>query len=249
MKAAVTVPVTVKCRLGIDDQDPDEALGCFCQRGQGGRRRRADRACAQGLAQRPVAEGEPRSSATRLCARFPAESGVSAPRSFSTAASPPSSGTCRAWRLGRRDDGPCGISGAVAVAGCRSAVFGEPAPFSANDGRMALIPYIERELDRACGSCHYPPCTRPVPRGPGARAFRRHLATEAVKPGASASVMADAMALVVDRRRRFGAHRRPSLSMLALRIHWKFLGEKSGSFCQPAICSRSILVLYLRLVT
>jgi tRNA-dihydrouridine synthase A len=35
---------------------------------------------------------------------------------------------------------------------------------------------------------------------PGARAFRRHLATEAVKPGASASVMADALALVLDSR-------------------------------------------------
>ena len=34
---------------------------------------------------------------------------------------------------------------------------------------------------------------------PGARAFRRHLATEAVKPGAGAGVMADALALVVDR--------------------------------------------------
>ena len=35
---------------------------------------------------------------------------------------------------------------------------------------------------------------------PGARAFRRHLATEAVKPGANASVMADALALVLDRQ-------------------------------------------------
>nr|BAT28274.1 tRNA-dihydrouridine synthase A [Aureimonas frigidaquae] len=26
MKAAVTIPVTVKCRLGVDDQDPEEAL-------------------------------------------------------------------------------------------------------------------------------------------------------------------------------------------------------------------------------
>ena len=26
MKAAVTVPVTVKCRLGVDDQDPEVAL-------------------------------------------------------------------------------------------------------------------------------------------------------------------------------------------------------------------------------
>jgi tRNA-dihydrouridine synthase A len=34
---------------------------------------------------------------------------------------------------------------------------------------------------------------------PGARAFRRHLATEAVKPGACAQVLAEALALVVDR--------------------------------------------------
>jgi tRNA-dihydrouridine synthase A len=34
---------------------------------------------------------------------------------------------------------------------------------------------------------------------PGARAFRRHLATEAVKPDATAAVMADALALLLDR--------------------------------------------------
>jgi tRNA-dihydrouridine synthase A len=35
---------------------------------------------------------------------------------------------------------------------------------------------------------------------PGARAFRRHLATEAVKRDAGAAVMADALALVLDSR-------------------------------------------------
>ena len=33
---------------------------------------------------------------------------------------------------------------------------------------------------------------------PGARAFRRHLATEAVKPGAGAAVLTEALALVID---------------------------------------------------
>jgi len=33
---------------------------------------------------------------------------------------------------------------------------------------------------------------------PGARAFRRHLSVEAVKPAATAQVMADALALVLD---------------------------------------------------
>src|ERR1700719_4439611 len=31
MKAAVTVPVTVKCRIGIDEHDPEEALEIFAQ--------------------------------------------------------------------------------------------------------------------------------------------------------------------------------------------------------------------------
>src|SRR5579872_6018620 len=31
MKAAVAVPVTVKCRIGIDDQDPERALEIFAQ--------------------------------------------------------------------------------------------------------------------------------------------------------------------------------------------------------------------------
>ena len=34
---------------------------------------------------------------------------------------------------------------------------------------------------------------------PGARGYRRHLATEAVKPGAGAEVLAAALALIVDR--------------------------------------------------
>ena len=36
---------------------------------------------------------------------------------------------------------------------------------------------------------------------PGARAFRRHLATEAVKPGAGVAVLRDALALVLDMAR------------------------------------------------
>ena len=37
MKAAVKVPVTVKCRIGIDEQNPDEALFAFTERSQDGR--------------------------------------------------------------------------------------------------------------------------------------------------------------------------------------------------------------------
>src|SRR6476661_3008896 len=79
-------------------------------------------------------------------------------------------------------------------------LFGAPAPFaSAREAALALIPYIEREIAKGARlhaiTRHVLGLFRAVP---GARAFRRHLATEAAKPGTSASVMADALALVVD---------------------------------------------------
>ena len=80
-------------------------------------------------------------------------------------------------------------------------LFGEPAPFaSPKEAALGAHPlYRARTAPRACGCIrHHPPRARPVPRVPGARAFRRHLATEAVKPGAGASVMADALAQVLD---------------------------------------------------
>ena len=55
MKAAVAIPVTVKCRIGIDDQDPEQSLFAFADAVKAARRRCADRACAQGLAQGTVA--------------------------------------------------------------------------------------------------------------------------------------------------------------------------------------------------
>ena len=89
MKAAVRIPVTVKCRIGIDEQDPEEALGRAHPRGRAGRRRRAHRACAQGLARGPLAAREPRHPAARLRSRLSAQGRASdACRSCSTAASP-----------------------------------------------------------------------------------------------------------------------------------------------------------------
>jgi tRNA-dihydrouridine synthase A len=79
-------------------------------------------------------------------------------------------------------------------------LYGEPAPFaSPKEAALALIPYIERELAKGARlhsiTRHVLGLFRAVP---GARAFRRHLAVEAVKPGASAAVMADALSLVLD---------------------------------------------------
>ena len=64
---------------------------------------------------------------------------------------------------------------------------------------LAMVPYIERELANGVRlhaiTRHMLGLFRAVP---GARAFRRHLATEAVRPGASAQVLVDSLALVRD---------------------------------------------------
>ena len=80
-------------------------------------------------------------------------------------------------------------------------IFGEPAPFdSPKDAAAALMPYIERQLT---GGVRLHAITRHIlglfRAVPGARAFRRHLATEAVKPGADLTVLADALGFVLDR--------------------------------------------------
>src|SRR5262249_52002545 len=79
-------------------------------------------------------------------------------------------------------------------------LFGVSAPFAdAKAAAAALIPYIERELARGVRLHAITPHVLGLFRGvPGARAFRRHLATEAVKPAADAATFRDALALVPD---------------------------------------------------
>jgi tRNA-dihydrouridine synthase A len=79
-------------------------------------------------------------------------------------------------------------------------LFGVAAPFKTpKEAAAGLIPYIERQLDNGLRlhavTRHVLGLFRAVP---GARAFRRHLATAAVKREARALVMAEALALVLD---------------------------------------------------
>ena len=63
----------------------------------------------------------------------------------------------------------------------------------------AMMPYIERELRQGTRlhsiTRHFVGAFHSVP---GARAFRRHLAIEAVKPGAGVRVLEEAISRVVD---------------------------------------------------
>ena len=202
MKAAVKIPVTVKCRIGVDEQDPNEALFSFTDAvkaaGVDALIVHARKAWLKGLSPRENREVPPLDYACvyRLKAAHPdleiVLNGGIATLEQAQAHLEHVDGVMMGraayqepWRL----------------LGVDTLLYGEPASFATpKDAALALIPYIEGEL--AKGVClhsitrHVLGLFRAVP---GARAFRRHLATEAVKPGASASVMADALAQVVDR--------------------------------------------------
>ena len=87
-------------------------------------------------------------------------------------------------------------------------IFGEAAPFaSPKEALEALIPYVSQELARGTRLHAMTRHVLGLFRGvPGARAFRRHLSTQAVKPLAGMDVLRESMALIVDTSAGFGAH-------------------------------------------
>lgn len=80
-------------------------------------------------------------------------------------------------------------------------IFGEAAPHATmQDAIEAMMPYIEQQLVRGTRlhaiTRHFVGAFHAVP---GARAFRRHLAEQGVKPGAGLEVLRDAIAHVAAR--------------------------------------------------
>ena len=201
MKAAVKVPVTVKCRIGIDDQDPEETLFAFTQAvkaaGTDALIVHARKAWLKGLSPKENRDVPPLDYALvhRLKRAHPDLEIIINGGIKSLAQAQEHLAHVDGVMMGRAAyQEPWRLLSADPL------LFGEPAAFtSPKEAGMALIPYIERELAKGAKlsniTRHVLGLFRAVP---GARAFRRHLATGAVKPGADAAVMAAALALVVD---------------------------------------------------
>ena len=203
MKRAVRLPVTVKCRIGIDDQDPEAALDA--------------------LARGAVAVG---ADALIVHARKARLNGLSPKENRNI----PPLDYDRVYRLkAALPEQPIVINGGIAsldearrhldhVDGVmlgRAAyqepwrllmadpeLFGEAPPHATmQEVFEAMMPYIERELARGVRlhsiTRHFVGAFHGVP---GARAFRRHLAENGVKPGAGVDVLREAMALVEHRK-------------------------------------------------
>ncbi|MEA2982105.1 MAG: tRNA-dihydrouridine synthase [Alphaproteobacteria bacterium] len=202
MKAVVAIPVTVKCRIGIDDQDPAEALTSFAAHvvaaGADALIVHARKAWLSGLSPRENRDIPPLDYdiVFRLKAIYPrlpivlngGVGSVETAREHLQKLDGVMMGRAayqEPWRLLQVDP----------------VLFGEVSPFaSTKAAALALMPYIERELSRGARlhsiTRHLHGLFHAVP---GARAYRRHLATAAVKPAACADVLAEALALVMDR--------------------------------------------------
>jgi tRNA-dihydrouridine synthase A len=201
MRAKVSVPVTVKCRIGIDEQDPEEALEALtCALMQAGISAlivHARKAWLQGLSPRDNRTIPPLNyeRVYRLKARHP-DLAVVINGGISELAQ-------AAAHLERVDGvmmGRAAYQEPWKLLQVDSSLFAESAAYaSERTAAEALIPYIEREL--ACGT-RLSTITRHVlglfHGVPGARGFRRLLATEAVKPDAGVATYRAALAVVRD---------------------------------------------------
>ena len=199
MKRAVKIPVTVKCRIGIDDQDPEIALDV--------------------LARGVIAAG---ADALIVHARKAWLNGLSPKENRDI----PPLDYDRVYRLkAALPDVPIIINGGIATLGeakqhldrvdgvmlGRAAyqepwrllnvdpeLFDEAAPYATmKDVFEAMLTYIEDQLAQGTRlhsiTRHFVGAFHGVP---GARAFRRHLAENGVKRGAGVNVLRDAIALV-----------------------------------------------------
>jgi tRNA-dihydrouridine synthase A len=203
MKAAVRVPVTVKCRIGIDEQDPEEALEALTaaveQASVDALVVHARKAWLQGLSPRENRDVPPLDydRVHRLKAAHPA-----LPVVLNGGITSLEQGAEHRGRLDGVMMGRAAYQEPWRLLAVDMMIFGEPAPFAdARRAAEALMPYVERELARGTRLSSNTRHVLGLFRGvPGARAFRRHLATEAVKAGAGTEVLAAALALVTDRQ-------------------------------------------------
>lgn len=205
MKAVVSVPVTVKCRIGVDDQAPEEALFAMAEAcvgaGVDALIVHARKAWLKGLSPKENRDIPPLDYALvrRLKAYYPAlpiaiNGGIATIAEAKALLAPDEAGPALdGVMLGR-----AAYQNPAILLDVDPELFGVAAPHAdAFAALEALVPYLEG-LVAAGHSPHA--LTRHVlglfQGVPGARGFRRHLSTEAVKPGATADVLREAMALV-----------------------------------------------------
>ena len=199
MKAAVAIPVTVKCRIGIDEQEPRESLAALTAAviaaGVDGLTVHARKAWLKGLSPKENRDVPPLDYdlVYRLKAAHP---------HLPVAINGGIGGT-EAWQthLAHVDGVMIGreaYHNPEILLSVDPLLHGEAAPVADGfEAIEAMAPHIEKAL---AGGTRLSAITRHMlglfPGRPGARLFRRHLAEHAVRPGAGLQVLLDAAAHV-----------------------------------------------------
>lgn len=202
MRAAVAVPVTVKCRIGIDDQDQEEALDRFvatvAAAGCGTVIVHARKAWLDGLSPKenrtvpPLDHGR----VHRLKRRFPALEVVVNGGIETLAEAQAHLAHVDGVMMGR-----AAYQNPFVLAEADRRLFGERTrPPSRAEVLERLIPYAETQLARGVRLQQIARHILGLPQGcPGARTFRRHLSEQAPRPGAGTEVLREALALLQER--------------------------------------------------
>jgi tRNA-dihydrouridine synthase A len=202
MKRTVSIPVTVKCRIGIDDQDPETALDALARgvvaAGADALIVHARKAWLNGLSPKENRDIPPLdyNRVYRLKASLPHVPVVINGGIASLAEARGHLGFVDGVMLGR-----AAYQEPWRLLTADPELFGQPAPHATmKDVFEGMMPYIERELAQGVRlhsiARHFVGAFHGVP---GARAFRRYLAENGVRPGAGVNVLRDAIALVDDR--------------------------------------------------
>ena len=202
MKSAVGIPVTVKCRIGIDSQDPEESLDTLTRAVTGAGVDalivHARKAWLDGLSPRENRDIPPidYDRVYRLKRAWPRLT-VSINGGIASVED-------AARHLAHVDGvimGRAAYQEPWRLLAVDPLIFGASAPFaSARAALEAYFPYVEAELARGTRLHAMTRHILGLFHGvPGARAFRRHIAVNAVKREASIAVLRDALAQVTDK--------------------------------------------------
>jgi len=202
MKAATAIPVTVKCRIGIDEQDPEQALATFAEMveraGADALIVHARKAWLKGLSPKENREVPPldHDRVYRLKAAHPHLTIV-----LNGGVASIEHALAHLERVDGVMMGRAAYQEPWRLLAVDALLFDDDPPFtSARAAAAALIPYIERELAAGARLHAITRHLHGLFQGvPGARAFRRQLASAAGAPQAGAELLTAALDLVSDR--------------------------------------------------
>jgi len=219
MAAAVDIPVSVKCRIGVDEQEPQEALGAFAEAA-----RAAGAAALIVHARKAWLDGlSPKDNRSIPPLDYPLVHALKRahpdwPIILNGGVADLASARAHLQHVDGVMIGRAAYQTPELLIGVDPELFGDEAPVADGfEAIEALMPIIARGLERGERLHDFTRHLHGLFAGwPGARAYRRTLASEAVRGGAGLDVLRRAVACIEPGRQRAAgvAEGRPSFDRL-----------------------------------